>query len=88
MENYKPNSHRYKNEQKNQEREKIEKVVTGKVITKKKSSLSKFKDEFISEDAKNVKNYVFGEVLIPAIKKLYQLTISFFPLLILHKESY
>ena len=69
MENYKPNSHRYKNEQKNQEREKIEKVVTGKVITKKKSSLSKFKDEFISEDAKNVKNYVFGEVLIPAIKK-------------------
>ena len=69
MSDYKPNSNRYKNEQKNQEREKVEKVVTGKVITKKKSSLRKFTDEFISEDAKNVKSYVFGEVLIPAIKK-------------------
>lgn len=69
MENYKPNSHRYKKEQESKEREKVEKVVTGKVITKKKSSLRKFTDEFISEDAKNVKSYVFGEVLIPAIKK-------------------
>lgn len=66
----KPNSNRYKAEQKNNEREKkVEKVVTGKVITKKKSGLRKFADEFISEDAKNVKTYVLGEVLIPAIKK-------------------
>ena len=48
---------------------KVEKVVTGKVITKKKNGLQKFADEFISEDAKNIKSYVFGEVLIPAIKK-------------------
>jgi len=48
---------------------KVEKVVTGKVITKKKSGFQKFTDEFISEDAKNIKSYVFGEVLIPAIKK-------------------
>lgn len=66
----KPNSHRYKAEQKTNERDKkVEKVVTGKVITKKKSGLRKFADEFISEDAKNVKTYVLGEVLIPAIKK-------------------
>lgn len=69
MVEYKSNSHRSK-EQANKEREKkVEKVVTGKVITKKKSGIRKFADEFISEDAKNVKSYVFGEVLIPAIKK-------------------
>lgn len=51
------------------EKRKVEKIVTGKVITKKKSGLDKLKDEFISEDAKNIKSYVFGEVLIPAIKK-------------------
>lgn len=66
----KPNSHRYKAEQKAKDNEKrVEKVVTGKVITKKKSGFQKFADEFISEDAKNVKSYVLGEVLIPAIKK-------------------
>lgn len=73
MNDYKPNSHRYKEEQKNKEKEterKIEKVVTGKVITKKKSSISKFADEFISEDAKNIKSYVIGEVLIPSAKKV------------------
>lgn len=73
MEDYKPNSNRFKEEQKTKlvkaPEKKIEKIVTGKVVTKKKSALSKFTDEFISEDAKNVKSYVFGEVLIPAIKK-------------------
>ena len=44
-------------------------VVTGKVITKKPSKVRKLAGEFISEDARNVKDYVFGEVLIPAIKK-------------------
>ena len=71
MEEYKPNSNRFKEEQKDKEREKrVDKpVVTGKVVTKKPSKLRKFTGEFISEDAKNVKSYVFGEVLIPAIKK-------------------
>jgi hypothetical protein len=72
VEDYKPNSNRFKAEQKNKMTkapEKVEKVVTGKVLTKKKSAFSKFTDEIISEDAKNVKSYVLGEVLIPAIKK-------------------
>lgn len=72
MEDYKSNSNRLKEEQKtktNVPEKKIEKVVSGKVVTRKKSALSKFTEEFISEDAKNVKSYVFGEVLIPAIKK-------------------
>lgn len=73
MEEYKSNSYRSKETQKNDnvkpEDRKIEKVVTGVVKTKKKSKLSQAMDNFISEDAKNVKSYVFGEVLIPAIKK-------------------
>ena len=67
---YKTNSNKSKLEKENSiEDHKVEKVVTGKVITKKKSGFQKFTDEFISEDAKNIKSYVFGEVLIPAIKK-------------------
>lgn len=58
----------YKQKRIEQEK-KVEKVVTGPVITKKKSGLSKFADEFISEDAKNIKTYVLGDVLIPAVKK-------------------
>ena len=74
MENeYKPNSNRFKESQRkednSQEIKRIEKVVAGPVKTRKKSKFSKFTEEFISEDAKNVKSYVFGEVLIPAIKK-------------------
>ena len=70
MEEYKSNSNRSKQEQKEkQEEKKVEKVVTGTVKTRKKGPFSKLTEEFISEDAKNVKSYVFGEVLIPAIKK-------------------
>ena len=68
---YKPNSNRYKKEQNNApaERKKVEKVVTGKVRTKKKSEISKLKDTFISEDVSNVKSYIVMDVLIPAAKK-------------------
>ena len=69
---YKSNSNKSKsvdNELENNENHKLEKVVTGKVITKKRSGLQKFTDEFISEDAKNIKSYVIRDVLIPAIKK-------------------
>lgn len=69
MDNYKPNSNRFKVEQAKNDEKRAEKIVTGQVKTKKKSKFSKFTEEFISEDAKNVKSYVFGEVLIPAIKK-------------------
>ena len=73
MEEYKPNSNRSKNEQQKEElvsnQKRTEKVVTGVVKKKKRGLFSKLSGEFISEDAKNVKSYVFGEVLIPAIKK-------------------
>lgn len=65
----KPNSNKYKEEKKESSEKKVEKVVRGAVKTKKKSEVRKFTDVFISEDAANVKNYIFMDVLVPAIKK-------------------
>lgn len=71
MENYKPNSHKFNSEQKEtDERKKLDKVVTGEAKRIKKNEMARFKDVFISEDAKNVKSYILSDVLIPAIKKL------------------
>jgi hypothetical protein len=65
---YKSNSNKSKQEQTNQH--KVEKIVTGTVITKKKTGLRKFTEEFISDDAKNIKSYVIKDVIIPALKKV------------------
>lgn len=71
MQDYKPNSHRFKEEQKKAalEEKKIEKVVKGKVQTKKKSKLGEMSDAIISEDARNVTTYILMEGLVPTIKK-------------------
>lgn len=72
MLNIKPNSHKYKEEQKTakeQEQKRATKVVSGSVKTKKKGAAGKMADVFISEDVSNVKNYIFMDVLVPAIKK-------------------
>jgi hypothetical protein len=66
VDKYTPNSHKYKEEQAN--KKEIKKVVSGTVKTKKKSEIRKLSDVFISEDAANVKNYIFFDVLVPAIK--------------------
>lgn len=65
--NYKPNSFKYKEEEK--EKKKVEKVVTTPVKVKKKGELRKLRDVFISEDAGNLKTYVFMDILVPTIKK-------------------
>lgn len=70
MEEFKPNSHRSKEEQKNAaERKPVEKAVKGNVKVKKKGEMHKFADIFISEDIANVKSYILMDVLIPAAKK-------------------
>lgn len=65
----KPNSHKSKEEQKEASEKKVEKIVQGAVKTKKKSEIKKLTDVFISEDASNVKNYIFMDVIVPAVKK-------------------
>lgn len=67
---YTPNSHKYKEEQKSNvtEEKRIQKVVKAPAKTKK-NDIRKFTDIFISEDVSSVKNYIFMDVLVPAIKK-------------------
>lgn len=71
---YKPNSYKYReklegqSEEKPEERKPLQKVVTGKVKTQKKSGFHKLADIFVSEEARNVKSYVLLDVLVPAIK--------------------
>ena len=72
MQDYKPNSHRFREEQKSLapvEKKKVEKVVKVSVKTKKKGSISKLYDVLISEDANNVKSYILLDVLVPTVKK-------------------
>ena len=69
MENYTPNSHKFKEEQKeNIEKKKVEKIVSGKVATKKKSSILKIAEIFVPEDVTNVKEYIFTDIIVPAVK--------------------
>ncbi len=63
MDDYRSNSHKSKEEKK------LNKVVAGRVKTKKKNEIQKLADVFISEDVANVKDYIFMDVLIPAMKK-------------------
>lgn len=68
---YKSNSHKSREEQRQESLEtkkKVEKVVKGPVKAKK-NEMRKLTDIFISEDVNNVKSYIFMDVLVPAIKK-------------------
>lgn len=70
MDGYKPNSHKFKEEQRESVPEKkVEKMISGTVKSKKKNEMQKFADVFISEDVSNVKSYILLDVLVPAIKK-------------------
>lgn len=70
---FKPNSHKFREAQKEKtetakEEKKIEKVVTGSVKTKK-NDVRKLTDIFVAEDISNVKKFIFMDVLVPSIKK-------------------
>jgi hypothetical protein len=62
------NSHREKEETKKEETKKVNKVVTGVVVQRKKSLGKKFVETFIGEDINNVGAYILYDVLIPAAK--------------------
>lgn len=66
---YTPNSHKYREEQKNATTEKRVQEVVKSPVKIKKNEMRKLADIFISEDISNVKNYIFMDVLVPAIKK-------------------
>ena len=76
MEKYQPNSHKSKELSTETPKERrVEKVVTGKVTTKKNEG-RKFADIFISEDAGNVKEFIIMDLLVPSIKNLFSSVIK------------
>ena len=80
MEDYKPNSNRFKEEKKeavNAVEKKIKKVAvaSGKV---RKSEIRKLTDVFLAKDIHEVKEYIIMEVAIPAIKDIISSTVNAF----------
>lgn len=73
------NSHKGRGDTKQKqalEGKRAEKVVHGKVKTKK-NEMRKLTDIFISEDVANVKNYILMDVLVPSIKKaIYDIVVN------------
>ena len=69
MQEYKSNSFRAREEAKIEavSERKVQKVVSG--AKTRQNNTRKLTDIFISEDAANVKSYIFMDVLVPAIKK-------------------
>lgn len=77
MEKYESNSHKSKENKANLEsREKLEKVVSGTVKTKKKSGFRKFFSNVVSEDVTNIKSYIVRDIVIPSVKKALSDTID------------
>lgn len=70
MQNYKPNSHRFKEEQKtaSAEEKRVNHVVNGAAKTKPNKA-RKLAGIFISDDISNVKSYILNDVLLPSLKK-------------------
>ena len=71
MEDYKPNSYKSKEPPQPIVEKKVEKVTTGKVMTKKKSGIAKAANMVFAEDIRSVKRYVIMEVLLPALKRTF-----------------
>lgn len=61
--NLKPNSHKY-----NESQKKVERVVSGSVKTRSKSLGRRFSDTFFNEDKESIKEYLFTDVFVPAVK--------------------
>ena len=77
--NYPSNAHISKKmpeEQKPEEKKKIEKVTVGQAKIKKKSGISKFFGNLVSEDAQDIKTYLFKDIVIPTIKKTISDTVD------------
>lgn len=74
MQDYKPNSHRFKDEEQKriteitQPKREIKKVVKGNVKVKKKNPIKNAVDNFIEEDLTNIKSYIVKDVIIPTVK--------------------
>ena len=72
MEDYRKNSNKAKVEaEQSSSSKKVEKIVKGSAKAKKKSELRKIADAFIQTDARTVGDYIWTDVLVPAVKKTF-----------------
>lgn len=69
--NYPPNSHQSRSQQAPSDRTKVEPVVTGKVVTRKKPLGKRIVEAFTGDDAMTAGDYVLFEVMIPAAKATF-----------------
>lgn len=79
MEDYKPNSNRFREEQRSvgqAPEKKVQSVVSGTTKLKKKSEVRKFTDVFISDDISSIKSFIVTDVVIPAIKRIISDTVD------------
>lgn len=53
-----------------QEKKPVEKIISGKVIVRKKSLGKKFTETFLGNNLNSVSNYILNDVLVPAAKNL------------------
>lgn len=67
-ENFPANSHVSKGELYNGNEKKVEKVITGTVVQKKKTLGERMARTFLEDESKNVWSYLLYDVLIPAAK--------------------
>lgn len=49
---------------------KVQKIISGEAVRRKKSTASRFKEMFFGDDTKSVVEYVFADVLIPAARDM------------------
>lgn len=70
---YQSNSHKNKaqGEKPSKEDKKIEKIVTGEVVEKKKNIGRKFKDIFFGGDFKTAAGYVAGDIILPSLRNMF-----------------
>lgn len=66
--NYEPNSHRSKELAAREDR-KLEKVVSGKAVTRKKNGFVRAAESILPGDAKSIGSYILMDVLVPSIKR-------------------
>ena len=66
MDEYKPNSHKYREEQ----AKKSKKVITDEVVAVKKSGIQRFAESLIADGIDNIQDYIVKEVVIPKAKEM------------------
>lgn len=80
MEEYAGNSHKQREKAAlatNQQTKTVKKVISGSAKVKKQNDIQKFRNELISDQAKNLKSFILMDVILPWVKQgLYDVVVS------------